>query len=133
MDGDYHFAVYKCIKSICYTPLNYSSDGKESACSAEDQVSVPGWGRSPGEGNGNPLQYSCLENPMDRGAWQATVHGVAKSWTQLMFYVLTKLEEKKNRDLTWHLVAHITKSKYTSHTNSWFMCSFIQQSLQHDV
>ena len=44
---------------------------------------MPGSGRSPGEGIGNPLQYSCLENPMDRGAWQATVHRVAKSWTQL--------------------------------------------------
>ena len=44
---------------------------------------IPGSGRSPGEGNGNPLQYSCLENPMDRGASQATVYGVAKSWTQL--------------------------------------------------
>ena len=46
-----------------------------------DLSSIPGLGRSPGEGNGNPLQYSCLGNPMDRGAWQATVHGVAKSWT----------------------------------------------------
>ena len=45
--------------------------------------STPGWGRSPREGNGNPLQYSCLENPMDRGAWQAMVHRVANSWTQL--------------------------------------------------
>ena len=45
--------------------------------------SIPGSGRSPGEGNGNPLQYSCLENPMDKGAWRAAVHGVAKSWTQL--------------------------------------------------
>ena len=44
---------------------------------------IPGLGRSPGEGNGYPLQYSCLENPMDRGAWQATVHGIAKSGTQL--------------------------------------------------
>ena len=42
---------------------------------------IPGLGKSPGEGNGNPLQYSCLENPIDRGAWQAIVHGVAKSWT----------------------------------------------------
>ena len=45
---------------------------------AGDPGSIPGWGSSPGEGNGNPLQYSCLENPMDRGAWQATVHGVAE-------------------------------------------------------
>ena len=56
------------------------SDSKESACSAGDRVSIPGLGRSPGEGNGNLLQYSCLGNPMDRGASQATVHGVAKSW-----------------------------------------------------
>ena len=51
-------------------------DGKESALNAGDPGSIPGSGRSPGEGNGNPLQYSCLENPMDRGAWQAAVHGV---------------------------------------------------------
>ena len=57
------------------------SDSKESACNAEDLGSVPGSGRSPGEGNGNPLQDSCLGNPMDRRAWWATVHGVAKSWT----------------------------------------------------
>ena len=50
---------------------------------AGDVGSIPGLGRSPGEGNGNPLQYSCLEHPMDRGAWWATVHGVAKSQTRL--------------------------------------------------
>ena len=53
-------------------------DGKESACNAGDLGSTPGLGRSPGEGNGNPLQYSCLKNLMDRGAWQATVHGVER-------------------------------------------------------
>ena len=57
------------------------SDGKESACNAGDPGLVPRSGRSPGVGNGNPLQYSCLVNPMDRGAWQATVHGITKSWT----------------------------------------------------
>ena len=57
------------------------SGGQVSACSAGDPGSIPGSGRSPGEGNGNPLQYSCLENSMDRGAWQATIHGVAKSRT----------------------------------------------------
>ena len=56
---------------------------KESACNVGDPGSIPGSGRFPGEGNGNPLQYSCLENTMDRGAWWATVHGVTKSWTQL--------------------------------------------------
>ena len=59
------------------------SYGKESACNAGDQDSIPESGRCPGEGNGNLLQYSCLENPMNRGAWQATVHGVAKSQTRL--------------------------------------------------
>ena len=57
------------------------SDGKESVCSVGDPDLIPGSGRPPGEGNGNTIQYSCLENPMDGGAWQATVHGVAKSWT----------------------------------------------------
>ena len=60
-----------------------SSVGKESACYVGDPGSIPGSGRSPGEGNGKPLQYSCLGNPMDRAAWQATVHEVTKSWTQL--------------------------------------------------
>ena len=57
--------------------------GKESACNAGDSCSISELGRSPGEGNGNPFQYSCLENPRDRGAWWSTVHGIAKIWTQL--------------------------------------------------
>ena len=56
----------------------HSSVGKVCACSEGDLGSIPGSGRSPGEGNGNPLQYSCLENPMDRGAWRATVHKVSR-------------------------------------------------------
>ena len=56
------------------------SDCKEFACNAGDPGLVPGLGRSPGRGHGNPLQYSCLENSMGRGAWWATVHRVAKSW-----------------------------------------------------
>ena len=59
----------------------YSSIGEEFACNAGDPGSIPGSERSPGEGNGNPLQYSCLENPMDGGAWRATVHGVTESDT----------------------------------------------------
>ena len=55
-----------------------SSAGKESACNVGDLGSIPGLGRSPGEGNGNPLRYSYLENPMDRGAWRATVHRITK-------------------------------------------------------
>ena len=59
------------------------SDSKESACNIGDAGSISELGRSPGEGNGNPLQYPCLENHMVRGVWQATVHGVTKSQTQL--------------------------------------------------
>ena len=71
---------YKIYCLLCFPG---GSDGKESACKAEDLGLIPEFGRSPGEGNGNPLQYSCLENSMDRGARQAIVHGVTKSRTQL--------------------------------------------------
>ena len=71
--------------SLLLTHCDFSdiSDGKESACNAGDPGSVPGWRRSPGERNGNPLQYSCLRNPKDRGAWWATAHGAAESQTWL--------------------------------------------------
>ena len=64
------------------TPLTVS-EGKEYACNVGDLISIPGSGKSPGEENGNLLQYSCLENPIDRGAWWATVPKITKSWTQL--------------------------------------------------
>ena len=60
-----------------------------SARNAGDLGSIPGLGSSPGEGNGNPLQYSCLENPKNGGAWYATVHGVIKSWTRLSDFTFT--------------------------------------------
>ena len=65
------------------------SDGKASAYNAGDPGSIPGSGRSSGEGNGNPLQYSCLENPIGRGAWWATVYGVSKSRTRLSDFTFT--------------------------------------------
>ena len=65
------------------------SDCKASAYNVEDLGSIPGSGISPGEGNGNPLQYSCLENPMDGGVWWATDHGVAKSQTRLSDFTFT--------------------------------------------
>ena len=68
-----------CIYHTVHMGFSGGSDGKESTCNVGDLSSVLGSGRCPGEGNDNPLQYSCLGNPMDRGAWQATVHGVAKS------------------------------------------------------
>ena len=71
------------IRSLYKKGFSDDSDGKESACSAGDVSSIPGLGRYPGEGNDNPFQYPCLEDSMDEGAWQATVHGVAKSLTRL--------------------------------------------------
>ena len=71
---------------LLLTPLHrlgfpVGSDSKETACNAGDMGSIPGWGISPGEGNGNPFQYSRLGNPMDTGAWWATGHGIAESGT----------------------------------------------------
>ena len=77
--------------SVPYFRLSCSSNREESGCDAGDQGLIPGVGRSSGERNGNPLQYSCLENPMDRGAWRATAHGVAKSWTWLSTQLLLLL------------------------------------------
>ena len=65
------------------------SDSKESACNVGDPDSIPGSGRFPAEGNGYSLQYSCLENSMDRETWRLTVHGVSKNWTQPRDYTLT--------------------------------------------
>ena len=70
--------ILKCATKYIHK-IPGGSDGKESACNAGDLGSIPGSGRSPGKGNGNPFQYSCLNNSLDRGAWKATVHGVTKS------------------------------------------------------
>ena len=77
-------------KSTSLSDFPGGSDGKGSAYNAGDLGLIPGSGRSPGEGNGNPLQYSRLENPMDGGAWLATVHGVAKSRTRLSDFTSLK-------------------------------------------
>ena len=69
------------------------SDAKESTRSTGELGSVPGSGSYPGEGNGNPLQHSCLVSPMDRGAWQATVHGVAENPTRLSNFHVTKIKQ----------------------------------------
>ena len=73
--------IFTKFTELCGVGAPGGSVGKESACNAGDLGSVPGSGRSPGGGQGNPLQCSCLENPMDRGGWRATVHGVAESQT----------------------------------------------------
>ena len=76
------FLIHLC-QLLVFTGFPGGSDSKESASNVGDLGLIPGSGRSPGEGIGNPLHHSCLGNPMDRGAWQTTVHGVANSWTQL--------------------------------------------------
>ena len=72
--------------AYAYKGFPGGSDGKEFTCNAADPGSIPGLGRSPGEGKDNPLQYSCLGNPMDKGTWRATVHGV----TQIRHDLMTK-------------------------------------------
>ena len=88
---------------MCFFAKYIQLDGKapkwlsgiKSTCQPRDMGSIPEPRRSPGEGNGNPLQYSCLENPMDKGTWSATVHGAAKSWVQLSNSTTT--------NTTWYL------------------------------
>ena len=93
-----------------FTEFGFSggSEVKASACNAGDVGSIPGSGRSPGEGNGNPLQYSCLENPMDGGAWWARVHGVAQSRTRLSNFTFTFIwysrRDKAKTQMYWYLI-----------------------------
>ena len=84
MANIYHGTYYVCSRYYFkHILFHLPSEGKASACNVGNLSPIPGSRRSPGEGNDNPLQYSCLENPMDRDAWWATVHGVAKSQTRL--------------------------------------------------
>ena len=86
----HRLSSFNCHLFLIWNPIFPGGlDSKAFACNEGDPGSIPGSGRSPGEGNGNPLQYSCLENPMDRGAWQAAVHGVTKSWTWLSSFTFT--------------------------------------------
>ena len=83
---DFYYIMKHIVRNCVYFPhqgFPGGSEVKASAWNAGDQHWIPGLGRSPGEENGNPLQYSRLKNPMEGGAWWATVHGAAKSWTQL--------------------------------------------------
>ena len=96
-----------CIHKIEYDPCG--SDGKESACNVGTLGSIPGSGRSPGEGNGNPLQYSCLGNSMDKRAWQATVHGVERvrhDWvTNTFFFHSSRKQQTPLYAATWMIYA----------------------------
>ena len=97
-------------KHSIYFTQNYfpgGLDGKASAYNVEDPGSIPGLGRSPGERNGNPFQYSCLENPMDGGAWQAIVHGVTKSQTRLSDFTFTQNTDLLHIHYTYTYILHV--------------------------
>ena len=101
----------KCIKQ------RWGSNDKESACNAGDLGSIPGSGRSPGEGIGCSLQYACLENFMDRGAWQAAVHGFSESQTQLNDWVHSLLDVRglvnRHSLVPAHKFLRISEKKHT--------------------
>ena len=84
-----NFGFWRQLAKFCFP--GGSEGGSLSACNVGDSGLIPGSGRSPGEGNGNPLQYSCLENPMDRRAWWATIRGVTKSWIRLSKFTFCKI------------------------------------------
>ena len=118
-DGDVDSVDYSSTPSGAVHGLPWWLSGKESACNAEDSGDaglIPGSGRSSGGGHGNPLQYSCLENPMDRGAWQATVYSIAKSQTQLsasgMYNDRSILEEYADSYKTKYVLYHTTMDYY---------------------
>ena len=102
------------------------SDGKKSACNVGDLCFIPGSGRSLGEGNSYPLKYSCLGNPMGRGAWWAIVHGVTKSWTQLSNQYLcnetpvkTVESEARVSFSGWQYITHITMMQERHMSRLW--------------
>ena len=93
--------------------------GKETICNAEDWGLIPGWGRSPGEGNGNPTLHSCLESSMDRGTWWATVHGVAKSWTGLKWPSTHLNTQPLSTD-----TSHEQERKQDHRNQAWLSCVY---------
>ena len=97
---------------------------KASACNVGDLGSIPGLGRSPREGNGNPLQCSCLENPMDGGAWRATVHGVVKSWTRLSDFTFFQGVQCDNKHLHCEKITTVklTSMLITLHPEPYCEC-----------
>ena len=104
------------------------TSGKEPACQCRRRKRhslIPGSGRSPGEVNGNPLQYSCLENPVDRGAWQATVHGVAKSRSWLnQLSTAQHSTQKRDTNLSPPLKVQVRLSWSTCHSHSYYVPAF---------
>ena len=111
---------FTCLKAISTITSGFpgSSDLKESAYNARGPGSIPGLGKSPGVGNGNPLQYSCLENSMDRGAWQAIVHGVTESLTWLGDFHSLPIHKWKPR--AQHSALHVVDAEQICQMNWTF-------------
>ena len=107
--------TFKTILDSVFLDFPGGSDGKASVYNAGDPGSIPGLGRSPREGNGNPFQYSCLENPMDGGIWQATVHGVAQSRTRLSdFTHVTLLNTGGDKHRAWPFTQLLARGRKLS-------------------
>ena len=113
-----HYKKKKNLLRLQYNQEDFpcGSDGEESACNAGDPSSVPGSGRASGKRNHNPLRYSCLENPMDRGAWRVTVHRVTKSLTQLSDWHFS-LSTIKTRYPAWYLYLCLSSRFYLEPQN----------------
>ena len=132
----YSVGELHCLFVSCDFPGG--SDGKASAYNAGEPGSIPGLGRSPGEGNGNPLQYSCLENSMDWGAWWVTVHGVAKSRTRLHFHfhLCTKINLWPFKNSWWYYwifsicpyKCSVTSSPCSAPRGDWLELSILTSS-----
>ena len=112
----HHSPVYKTLVIAFACSYNEGfprgSVVKDLAANMGDMGSVPGWGRSPGEGNGNSVQHSCLENSKDRGAWWGAVHGVAKSQTRLTRHACMATVNKSNGCLTQYFLLRISQHHY---------------------
>ena len=107
--------------SIFHMDFLGGSNGKVSACNAGDPGSIPGSERSPGEGNGNPLQYSCLEDPMDGGAWQATVHGILQA--RIVEWVAIPPFRGSSQPRNWTWVSCIAGRHFTVWATREALCS----------
>ena len=112
-------ATKNIINLISVLDFPRDSDSMKSAYKAGDPGSILGLGRSPVEGNGKPLQYSCLENPMDEGAWWAAVYKVAKSWTQLNHFTFTFFQYWPSGDSMWRVISCVVGRRCLL----WPMCS----------
>ena len=104
-----------CSELVRFLGFPHSSVGKESICNAGDPVSIPGWGRCPGEGNGNPLQYSCLGNPVVRGTWPLHSMGSQKSQTQLSNKFCVQCADLVRLLLQYYYPKAFTNSTIMSH------------------